>query len=320
MRVSVVAGGEDVGVPREIFEPAARTEYRASAPRQQVSLERFLGDSRLVHLFAQNYDLLGCNPFSGCATKGMPLRLVSRVSPLPLGLDLHTLAEKTKPGSVPVPACHQQTELDSLRASLPPWSRRDATTLLMSVGCTTAALKASGGGQTTACDTALDMGSNSKAAGQTRPYACDVLRPPLAKRVPGRLTKRGVFWRAVGSYAFVAAPIGHGADTHRLWEILALGSVPVVTAGSLDILYDHLPVIRIRSWCDLAGFSANASVARALLRGWKQELEARYGEEPFSADVRGMLTTDYWVSAIRKQHAAAIGGGFPGPRYMTQNT
>ena len=110
MRVSVVAGGEDVGVPREIFEPAARTEYRASAPRQQVSLERFLGDSRLVHLFAQNYDLLGCNPFSGCAAKGMPLRLVSRVSPLPLGLDLHTLAEKTKPGGVPVPACRQQTE------------------------------------------------------------------------------------------------------------------------------------------------------------------------------------------------------------------
>ena len=73
----------------------------------------------------------------------------------------------------------------------------------------------------------------------------------------------GVFWRAVGSYAFVAAPVGHGADTHRLWEILALGSVPVVTAGSLDMLYDHLPVVRVRSWCDLAGFSANASATRA---------------------------------------------------------
>lgn len=49
-------------------------------------------------------------------------------------------------------------------------------------------------------------------------------------------------WQMIAQYAFVAAPASRGQDTMRFWETLALGSIPIVQAGPLDVLYAQVLV------------------------------------------------------------------------------
>jgi len=49
----------------------------------------------------------------------------------------------------------------------------------------------------------------------------------------------------------VACPAGTGVDTHRFWEALYLGSVPIVLRGQLSAMYENLPVIQLNAWEDL---------------------------------------------------------------------
>lgn len=52
-------------------------------------------------------------------------------------------------------------------------------------------------------------------------------------------------------FKFVACPVGEGQDTHRVWESLIFGNIPIVKSGPLDNLYEGLPVIITKSWKDL---------------------------------------------------------------------
>ena len=45
------------------------------------------------------------------------------------------------------------------------------------------------------------------------------------------------YYKKVAAHKFVVAPRGNGIDTHRLWEALYLGCVPVVGKSALDGLY-----------------------------------------------------------------------------------
>lgn len=52
--------------------------------------------------------------------------------------------------------------------------------------------------------------------------------------------------------AFVVCPEGNGADTHRLWETLYMGGIPVVLKHpKLDQLTQDLPVLVIRDWDEI---------------------------------------------------------------------
>ena len=59
------------------------------------------------------------------------------------------------------------------------------------------------------------------------------------------------FAKDVRSHKFTLCPHGHGLDTHRLWETLLLGSIPIVKTSTLDSLYDGLPVVILKSWREL---------------------------------------------------------------------
>ena len=63
---------------------------------------------------------------------------------------------------------------------------------------------------------------------------------------------RAKYWKALGETSFVAAPQGRGLDTYRLWEVLSMGSVPVVTSSSLDLLFSSFPVIIVPSWDEVS--------------------------------------------------------------------
>lgn len=263
-RLTLVSGGEDVGMPRELFGLGRVRRMVAELP---FGLGELLGDARLLHWWVQNYDLWGCNEYSNCS------RLTARnwwhsrrVSPLPIGLDLHTRAEKA---AVRSSACAQQGELERIRAALPPWRARPAS-MLAPFSC----------------------------ARKDRAKVCRALeRGESAGKVAFFSGERGAMWRATGLHAFVAAPYGHGVDTHRVWEALALGAVPVVVATSLDALYDNFPVVRIERWEDV---SAEAMVE------WRAQIVRRFGDEPFSARVRAALTNAHWAGKIAERHAADL--------------
>jgi len=264
-RITLVSGGEDVGMPRELFGLGHITgRRRTMLVKMPLELGEFLGDARLLHWWVQNFDLSGCTVWTGCEPASSWAWLSHKVSPLPIGVDLHKLSER----GIPVgasgrkqSACSQQAEVESIRESLPSFHARP-NALLAPFSC----------------------------ARSDRRAACDALKRQKVHFFGGN---RSAMWREMGKHAFVAAPPGHGQDTHRAWEVLALGSVPVVLSSSIDRLYSEFPVITVNSWED---------VRPGLMGSWRREIERRFGADPFDARMRSMLTTEHWARRIATRH------------------
>ena len=53
------------------------------------------------------------------------------------------------------------------------------------------------------------------------------------------------------SAKFIGSPRGFGEDCHRTWEALSLGVVPIIKYSKINILFDNLPVIIIKSFNEL---------------------------------------------------------------------
>ena len=62
--------------------------------------------------------------------------------------------------------------------------------------------------------------------------------------------------RLLSTYSFVASPPGNGLDTHRTWEAMYLGCVPIVLRSYMTEFYKNLglPVWVIDTYSDLDGF------------------------------------------------------------------
>jgi len=54
----------------------------------------------------------------------------------------------------------------------------------------------------------------------------------------------------VSSYKYVASVRGNGVDTHRLWETLYRGGIPIITRDSWQQSLSHLqlPILTIGEW------------------------------------------------------------------------
>lgn len=86
----------------------------------RISSEAFIGDARLLRWWVQNYDMTGCNAYSGCppAKSRRHAELVRKLRALPIGLDFHTLGEKAAPSRARSP-CEQHAEFKRIREELP---------------------------------------------------------------------------------------------------------------------------------------------------------------------------------------------------------
>ena len=50
-------------------------------------------------------------------------------------------------------------------------------------------------------------------------------------------------------YAFTACPVGNGIDTHRLWEVLYMGGIPIIIQNRiLESMLEDLPFVLVRNW------------------------------------------------------------------------
>lgn len=56
------------------------------------------------------------------------------------------------------------------------------------------------------------------------------------------------YLKEISDYYFVISPPGNGLDCHRTWEVLLLGSYPIVLSSTLNPLYENLPVVIVNDW------------------------------------------------------------------------
>ena len=59
------------------------------------------------------------------------------------------------------------------------------------------------------------------------------------------------YMKKINEYKFVLCPRGCGTDTHRFWEVILMGSVPILESCGLDDLYNQFPCIIIDSYVNL---------------------------------------------------------------------
>jgi hypothetical protein len=103
--------------------------------------------------------------------------------------------------------------------------------------------------------------------GKTHPERSELLKltanltDPKIVRIPNRVAS----WRyasLASNFRFVACPRGNGIDTHRFWETLYRGSIPIVVASEWSRNLDRykVPFIALKSWEEMLGLEPKASL------------------------------------------------------------
>ena len=85
-------------------------------------------------------------------------------------------------------------------------------------------------------------------------------------------TGRQLYLEEVAAHRLVLCPEGNGADTHRFWETLYLGGIPVVlekSYGGRIARYLSLPCLLVDSWDDLSDYVlVREKLLRTLNQSW----------------------------------------------------
>ena len=101
-------------------------------------------------------------------------------------------------------------------------------------------------------------------------------------------TRKGIkkIYKLYSEYQFVVSPHGGGLDCHRTWEVLLLGSIPIVKSSALDPLYKDLPVVIVKDWSECKD-PKNLSL-------WSD----RYSHLSNIDSIKEKLSYDYWLTAF----------------------
>lgn len=62
------------------------------------------------------------------------------------------------------------------------------------------------------------------------------------------MERRASFYRTLKQTRFAICPQGEGMDTHRVYECILFGVIPIVISSPLDSLYSRLPVLIVHNW------------------------------------------------------------------------
>ena len=207
----------------------------------------------VLHWFAQNCDGPG---------------FMGRMSPKPIGIDYHTLSERALWGERIASPQEQEQALLAIRKQFPPARERIRKVYI---------------------DFAWQP--------------VHLYRPVKRQQIIAKLLTsewvvfqskplpRRQLWRKWGEHAFVLSPHGIGLDCHRTWEALACGNIVLVPSSPLDGLYEGLPVIPVKDWCEIN--PQNLEIWLERYSGCKFEEEK--------------LTTKYWVDKMRAVAKERVG-------------
>jgi hypothetical protein len=137
-----------------------------------------------------------------------------KLSPIPLGLDLHTRSSRRG-------AHHLATMYQRCRNGRQPLDQRPLRVF---------------------CDFNVSISSRDRQQAIAEIWKSDHV-DLLNKRLPQK-----AIWQRYAQYPFVLSARGNGIDCHRTWEILYLGSIVITKRSSLDQLYKDLPVALVDDW------------------------------------------------------------------------
>jgi hypothetical protein len=87
-------------------------------------------------------------------------------------------------------------------------------------------------------------------------------------------------------YTFVLCPFGNGLDTHRAWEVLCLGRIPIIQKSPLNKVYNNLPVIEVDDW---------SCINEEFLISKKNEIINNIKLSIYNFDI---LTIEYWKKQL----------------------
>jgi len=287
-KITLITGLEDTGTPYEMFHsdvtlqraklrtwPLANGTILVNPP---LSMREFLMDNRLKRWYTTQYDLIGCNIYTCSDVRLNELNLMNKVKPIPVGLDFHTTTRfhsKNNYDSASNILCSQVQEyFDSTKSQIPFQNRPISAIAAFD------------------CSPDLDNGKRG------RKELCNLIessKHTLNISFPSD-KRRMTFWSELQNHAFSLSPSGYGIDTHRCWEILHMGSVPIVLNSPIaQKLYIHYPIIIINKWEDV--FQPGA------LQQFKQDIEYRYGRDgnPFTDEIKYKMSNNYWIKLVHDE-------------------
>jgi len=93
------------------------------------------------------------------------------------------------------------------------------------------------------------------------------------------------------SHRFVLCPPGNGVDTHRMWETLAAGSIPVVLRSRVTDPFEKLRILFVDQY---------EEVTNNMLEDAWDKMKSSSANEP-------MLLSQYWAQKIRVSKVALAG-------------
>lgn len=102
-------------------------------------------------------------------------------------------------------------------------------------------------------------------------------------QIKNTLDGRKEFLRNLRNHKFVLCPRGNGIDTHRLWETLYMGSIPIVKRCCAMNEFIDLPILFIDDWLDVAN---------------EEYLEMKYKDIVSSSWNLEKLKFSYWKNKI----------------------
>lgn len=112
------------------------------------------------------------------------------------------------------------------------------------------------------------------------------------------------------THRFVLCPPGNGEDTHRMWEALYCGAIPVVRKSPAMRAFQNLPIVFVE---DLTAITTEMLDERSKnvtshsleildLHYWKQ----RFDRERKDAKVRGAVSIPEWIQAWLSEICRAV--------------
>ena len=102
---------------------------------------------------------------------------------------------------------------------------------------------------------------------------------------PDQRGNNGKFLDQILRHRFVLCPPGNGVDTHRMWEALAAGAIPVVLRSQAMKLFESLPILFVEDYCEVT----------------IELLEAARATIKVPEEVPVMMREDFWAAQILKK-------------------
>ncbi len=96
---------------------------------------------------------------------------------------------------------------------------------------------------------------------------------------------RKKFLQEIKSSKFVICPRGNGIDTHRLWETLYMGSIPIVKYHRAYELFIDLPILFINDWSEINEEFLNKKYIEIINKDWNMD----------------KLKISYWTNFIKEK-------------------